>query len=220
MCLGARLSTSVSSLPLRLARDATASPSPHALTLFVSTPQANIGELDSRPTRRALVLGQLSLLQLQALAVSFLAAILSFLLGLTMPHRISDDPSPFYSNSTLHRYNSSAPPSSRDLAIAAGMFFGERDDPDLGYIDSFREGYTPPGGKELVFILVTGMLAASLSGAVLGSFVSALVVLSRRLRINPGESFAPQILPAHLVADVSHVAHLRQHLHTHRRHPL
>lgn len=79
----------------------------------------------------------------------------------------------------------------RNLAVAAGFFLGERDDPDLGFYDSFKEGYTPPGAKELVMVLVTGMAAASLSGAVLGSFVSALVVLSRRLRINPDNITTP-----------------------------
>ncbi|KAL7410682.1 hypothetical protein BDY24DRAFT_398981 [Mrakia frigida] len=162
MCLGARLSTS-----------------------------ANIGELDSRPTRRSLILGQLSLLQLQALAVSFLAAILSFLLGLTMPHRISDDPSSVYYNATLHRLNStSSSPSSRTIALA-GMFFERGDDPDAGYIDTFKEGFTPPPGVFFLFILVTGMLATSLSGGILGSFISALVVLCRRLRINPDNISTP-----------------------------
>lgn len=149
-------------------------------------PQANIGELDVRKTRKDLILGQLSLLQLQALVVSFLAALLSFLLGLTTPHRVSNDPIDAALNATLSRYNLSSVTEPRNLALAAGMFLGQRDDPDLGYIDSFKEGYTPPGFRILALIVVTSMLAASLSGALLGSFMSALVVLSRRMRINPG----------------------------------
>lgn len=131
-----------------------------------------------------MIIGQLSLLQLQALAISALAAVLSYLLGLTMPHRISpDDPaSPLY-NATL-----AALSEPRNLAVHAGFYLGQRDDPDAGYIDTFKEGWTPPGMKELVMVLATGMLAATLSGGILGSFVSALVVLSRRLRINPGEA--------------------------------
>lgn len=148
--------------------------------------QANIGELDLRSNRRTLVLGQLSLLQLQALAVSFLAGILSFLLGLTLPHRISDEELA-QANATLHKLALGAT-EPRNLAMYAGWYLGERDDPDEGYIDSFKEGFTPPGGKELMIVLVTGMIAASLSSGILGSFMSGLVVLSRRLRINPGQS--------------------------------
>lgn len=151
--------------------------------------QANIGELDIRETRRGLVLGQLSLLQMQALAVSFLAGILSFLLGLTLPHRISDEELASVNATAALLANGSSLLASapRDLAIVAAMFLGERADPDEGYIDSFKEGFTPPGGKELMIVLVTGMVAASLSSGILGSFMSGLVVLSRRLRINPGE---------------------------------
>jgi hypothetical protein len=46
---------------------------------------SHIGVLDRRSSRRALIGGSLSLLQLQALAVSALAAIVSFLLGLALP---------------------------------------------------------------------------------------------------------------------------------------
>lgn len=114
---------------------------------------------------------------MQALAVSFLAGILSFLLGLTLPHRISDEDLAL-SNST-------------SFALNATLSFTGRADPDEGYIDSFKEGFTPPGGKELMIVLVTGMVAASLSSGILGSFMSGLVVLSRRLRINPGMPLPP-----------------------------
>ncbi|KAK4058889.1 hypothetical protein OIO90_000335 [Microbotryomycetes sp. JL221] len=43
---------------------------------------ANIGELDLRPTRRALILGNLALLQVQALIVSLISGLLSFILGM------------------------------------------------------------------------------------------------------------------------------------------
>jgi solute carrier family 41 len=46
---------------------------------------SHIGVLDRRGSRRALVGGSLALLQLQALCVSALAAIVSFLLGLALP---------------------------------------------------------------------------------------------------------------------------------------
>ncbi|GAA5890368.1 hypothetical protein JCM6882_008810 [Rhodosporidiobolus microsporus] len=43
---------------------------------------ANIGELDLRATRRSLVLGNLALLQVQALIVSLISGLLAFILGL------------------------------------------------------------------------------------------------------------------------------------------
>lgn len=43
---------------------------------------ANIGELDLRLTRRSLILGNLALLQVQALIVSLISGLLSFMLGL------------------------------------------------------------------------------------------------------------------------------------------
>jgi hypothetical protein len=116
-----------------------------------------------------------------------------------MPHRISDEPILLANGTTLYRYGNITslspilhhhPPSPHSRGLS-DFFIGERDDPDLGFYDSFKEGYTRPGGKELVMVLVTGMLAASVSGAVLGSFVSALVVLSRRLRINPDNITTP-----------------------------
>jgi solute carrier family 41 len=47
---------------------------------------ANVGELDKPDVRRKLVLGNLSLLQVQAAVVSFVAACVSFILGLVVPH--------------------------------------------------------------------------------------------------------------------------------------
>lgn len=49
--------------------------------------------------------------------------------------------------------------------------------------DSLRGGYF-----EVLLVLCVSMLAAGLSSAVLGSFMCSLVVLSRRLKINPGSS--------------------------------
>lgn len=46
---------------------------------------ANTGELDKAQSRRAIILGNLSLLQVQAALVSFVAAIVSVLLGLVVP---------------------------------------------------------------------------------------------------------------------------------------
>ena len=80
MNLAARFSTSVST--------------PHALSVVGSAltreKQANIGELDIRSTRQTLVLGNMALLQVQALIVSLIAGIVSFLLGLASRVGISE----------------------------------------------------------------------------------------------------------------------------------
>lgn len=46
---------------------------------------ANVGELDRPDIRRKLILGNLSLLQVQATVVSFVAAVVAFALGRIMP---------------------------------------------------------------------------------------------------------------------------------------
>lgn len=46
---------------------------------------ANTGELDKPQSRRAIILGNLSLLQVQATVVSFVAACVAVLLGLVVP---------------------------------------------------------------------------------------------------------------------------------------
>ncbi len=47
---------------------------------------ANVGELDEPQKRRALVFGNLTLLQVQAVVVSFVAACIAIILGLVVPH--------------------------------------------------------------------------------------------------------------------------------------
>lgn len=54
--------------------------------------------------------------------------------------------------------------------------------------EDITEGYTKPGAKQLMLILSTGMLTASLSSAVLGNFISWLVVVCRWFGLNPGKS--------------------------------
>ena len=48
-------------------------------------PQANVGELDEKTSRYGILFGNMALLQVQATLVSFIAAILSFVLGTIMP---------------------------------------------------------------------------------------------------------------------------------------
>lgn len=55
------------------------------LNILTKLLQANIGELDDKASRYGILLGNIALLQVQATLVSFVAACLSFVLGLVMP---------------------------------------------------------------------------------------------------------------------------------------
>lgn len=120
---------------------------------------ANIGELDLRLTRRSLILGNLALLQVQALIVSLLSGLLAFLLGLA-------------SRQGVHT------PLQHPLHSGASV-----ENVGLDATASLRGGYF-----EALLVLCVSMLAAGLSSGVLGSFMCSLVVLCRRFRVNPGRS--------------------------------
>lgn len=125
---------------------------------------ANIGELDSRRSRKQLLKANMTLLGMQALLIASLAAILSFGLGLFTTHRLGDED---YME-----------------AVRNGTII----DPGLEVADQeWHEGYTRPGWKQLVMVLATAMGSAGMSSAVLGSFMSSLIVLSRWGGIDPGE---------------------------------
>ena len=132
---------------------------------------ANMGEIDHRGTRRALLIANMTLLALQALIISSIAAFLSFVLGLMTTHRLGDNPTGLDNTVT---------PSDADAGLAVGEV-------------EWHEGYTRPGWKQLVMMLATGMGAAGLSSAVLGSFMSYLVVMSRWANIDPGTSAFNQL---------------------------
>ena len=55
---------------------------------------ANIGELDKPSVRRAIITGNLTLLQVQATVVSFVAAVVAFALGHIIPSPPEQDPVP------------------------------------------------------------------------------------------------------------------------------
>lgn len=128
---------------------------------------ANIGELDLRLTRRSLILGNLALLQVQALIVSLLSGLLAFLLGLA-------------SRQGVHhalQHPAHTPGSAENLAAGG-----------VDATSALRGGYF-----EALLVLCVSMLAAGLSSGVLGSFMCTLVVLCRRFRLNPGQSFAVKV---------------------------
>ncbi|TXT07236.1 hypothetical protein VHUM_03406 [Vanrija humicola] len=130
---------------------------------------AMLGELDARRTRRGLLLGNMTLLVLQALLISSLAAVLSFCLGLVTTHRLGDVPSgPGPSNTTTP---------------------GTVADPTLN--DQWNEGNTRPGFAQLLMVLATGMAAAGLSSLTLGSFMSSTVVVCRWFGVDPDNITPP-----------------------------
>ena len=122
---------------------------------------ANIGELDKRSTRKSLLKANMSLLALQALSIASLAAVISFVLGLMTRHRLGDIDG------------------SGTVEPGPGL---ENQDQE------WHEGYTRPGWAQLVMVLATGMGSAGLSSAILGSFMSSMIVVARWLGIDPGKS--------------------------------
>ena len=179
------------------------------LSLRMST-SANIGELDVRRTRETLIKGNLALLQVQALIVSMFAGVLAFVLGVVTPEPQIESPvkAPLpptpqtpenaliqgivrsaFSAVTLRNRRRSLP----DSAAPSGASWLQKrriihhhpkppTDPAL----RLRNGYF-----EFVLVIATGMLSASLSSAVLGSFMCALVVIARRAGANPDNIASP-----------------------------
>ncbi|KAJ9476948.1 Mg transporter [Pseudozyma hubeiensis] len=180
------------------------------LSLRMST-SANIGELDVRRTRETLIRGNLALLQVQALIVSMFAGVLAFVLGVVTPDpqvEVPVAPAPAtpqrqtpenaliqgivrsaFSAVTLRNRRRSMASAG---ATQAGSWLQKRriihhhpkppTDPAL----RLRNGYF-----EFVLVIATGMLSASLSSAVLGSFMCALVVIARRAGANPDNIASP-----------------------------
>ena len=126
---------------------------------------ANIGELDSRASRKPLLKANMSLLALQALLISSLAGVISFGLGLMTRHRLGDI-------------------DGSGNVVEPGL-----DTQDM----EWHEGYTRPGWAQLVMVLATGMGSAGLSSAILGSFMSSMIVIARWWGIDPGKHHLPTL---------------------------
>lgn len=135
---------------------------------------ANIGDLDNRAMRRKLILGNLSLLQVQALLVSSVAAMLSFLLGIIL--------------------GPSAPSTTPEKETPTLLLL-------RAVIASRRPKYHPPktsnrgGPREFFIVLATALCSASASSLILGTFMCALVVLCRKGGLNP-DNIAPPVASA------------------------
>jgi solute carrier family 41 len=136
---------------------------------------ANIGDLDNRRVRRTLIFGNLSLLQVQALLVSAVAAVLSFVLGIMMGPTTAEptDDSP-----------------TKTVALHLLKFAISRRRP------KYHPPKAPRGGvREFFIVLTSALFSASASSLILGSFMCSLVMLCRKLQLNP-DNIAPPVASA------------------------
>ncbi|CDR98655.1 hypothetical protein [Sporisorium scitamineum] len=180
------------------------------LSLRMST-SANIGELDVRRTRETLIRGNLALLQVQALIVSMFAGVLAFVLGVVTPDPQMEAPvSPMpatpktqtpenaliqsivrsaFSAVTLRSRRRSLPSSAANQGaswLQKRRIIHHHPKPPTDPALRLRNGYF-----EFVLVIATGMLSASFSSAVLGSFMCALIVIARRAGANPDNIASP-----------------------------
>ncbi|KAI0699660.1 hypothetical protein BC835DRAFT_1405045 [Cytidiella melzeri] len=136
---------------------------------------ANIGELDRPKARRQIIRGNLTLLQVQATLVSFVAALVAFGLGRLIPSHIPEDPQTevtglftrhIASNRSLHQARLPRP--------------------------SPLPKSDPGGLAEFLVTASSAMLAACMSSVLLGSFMCMLVVLCRKFGLDP-DNIAPPV---------------------------
>ncbi|KAI0345011.1 hypothetical protein BDW22DRAFT_1325659 [Trametopsis cervina] len=135
---------------------------------------ANMGELDRPKARRQIVLGNLTLLQVQATVVSFVAAVVAFGLGRLMPAHASEEPQT-EATGIFTRYNqlrrTLAPRRPRPSPLPK----------------------SDPGGlTEFIVTASSAMLAACMSSVLLGSFMCGLVILCRKFGLDP-DNIAPPV---------------------------
>ncbi|KAF5386660.1 hypothetical protein D9615_002041 [Tricholomella constricta] len=140
---------------------------------------ANVGDLDDPALRRSMILGNLSLLQVQAAVVSFIAACIALVIGLALPRITSvpsDDTSP--ANVTARAI----------YQITESIIFEPRRPIPLRPKDAYG-AFT---FANLIMVASTAMTAACLSSIVLGSFMCTLIVLCRKYGRDP-DNIAPPI---------------------------
>ncbi|TFK45538.1 solute carrier family 41 member 1 [Heliocybe sulcata] len=141
---------------------------------------ANVGDLDERKQRNHLILGNLSLLQVQATVVSFVAAFVAFVLSLLLP----DNPPPVQ-----------PAPSNTTITSDDALFLLHRAIPNSRIPRPPRpinDGRPKSGLLEYTMVVSTAMSAACLSAILLGSFMCFLIVMCRRLGRDP-DNIAPPI---------------------------
>ncbi|KAI0737970.1 hypothetical protein C8Q80DRAFT_1114145 [Daedaleopsis nitida] len=135
---------------------------------------ANMGDLDIPAKRRSIILGNLTLLQVQATVVSFFAACVAFLMSQLFPGQATtNDEMPM---------DGSGGDVFRRLVIRG-----------VHKPNPHRPIPPPPSGaSEFIMVASAAMCAACLSSILLGSFMCGLVVLCRRFGLDP-DNIAPPI---------------------------
>ncbi|OSD02084.1 hypothetical protein PYCCODRAFT_1435762 [Trametes coccinea BRFM310] len=137
---------------------------------------ANMGDLDHPTKRRSIILGNLSLLQVQATIVSFVAACVSFLMSRIV-------------SATAGMEDGSAPPdnAARELLhmlYTRGVHKPKPHKPPLPL--------PPSGPAEFILVAASAMCAACASSVLLGSFMCTLVVVCRHFGLDP-DNIAPPV---------------------------
>ncbi|RDB19190.1 Solute carrier family 41 member 1 [Hypsizygus marmoreus] len=146
---------------------------------------ANVGELDDPAVRRSMITGNLSLLQVQAAVVSFIAACIALVVGLALP-RITPNPPPGQQTSGNPLVHLAARAVYRILDSDSVL------DPRRPLPPLPKDGYSKITFPKLVMVASTAMTSACLSSIVLGSFMCTLIVLCRRYGRDP-DNIAPPI---------------------------
>ncbi|KAF8344133.1 Mg transporter [Cantharellus anzutake] len=138
---------------------------------------ANTGELDNALTRQSLIFGNLSLLQIQAIIMSTLAALFSFALGKILPSP-EEGVVPLSANSTTI---------ARGLApVTFPLTWRSVTRPTKLPLQKSRSG-----AKEFFNVLSIAFASASASALILGSFMCTVVILCRRFDLNPDNISPP-----------------------------
>ncbi|KAG6826389.1 hypothetical protein H0H92_015999 [Tricholoma furcatifolium] len=142
---------------------------------------ANVGDLDEPTTRNLIIGGNLSLLQVQAAVVSFIAGWIAMILGIYLPR------------TTLETLTTSTSNNLTDVASRGLRYFGQSAGilprRPIGFPKDNYSTFTFP---KLVMVASTGMTAACLSSVVLGFFMSGLIVLCRLYGLDP-DNIAPPV---------------------------
>ncbi|ETW85141.1 Mg2+ transporter-E [Heterobasidion irregulare TC 32-1] len=137
---------------------------------------ANMGDLDSAKTRNAIVWGNLTLLQVQAAVVSFVAALVSIVLGLIVPPGPPPPPPP-------------EPGSADETLFSRRFLYNVRTPYPARPLGDPRP---KSGFSEIVMVASTAMSATCLSAIVLGSFMCGLIVICRKFGRDP-DNIAPPV---------------------------
>ncbi|RPD59304.1 hypothetical protein L226DRAFT_536323 [Lentinus tigrinus ALCF2SS1-7] len=134
---------------------------------------ANMGDLDIPAKRRSIILGNLTLLQVQATVVSFFAACVAFLMSRIVPDENVNEDTPLGG-------------ATGDMVLRLVARGVHKPKPH-------RPVPPPPSGAaEFIMVASAGMCAACLSSILLGSFMCGLVVLCRKFGLDP-DNIAPPV---------------------------